>query len=213
MDFGRHQGKTHEWVFAHDKQYCEWAVLTVVEEGATASPQLKKFATHVEQLLGTSQKEKSQPRRKLLSQTTKLEPEEELAERQAMVRPRKTTAKVQCNVKMMNEQQRSVLRKSGKQLFMGEIDQLTTGVARHADLAETGNVGLSTCELLGGRTLRISRDTGCHLLTREGSSGAARLLRDNCPWRWRDSDARDKTNQKLHRGRMLVQAALKSATQ
>ena len=25
-----------------DNQYCEWAVLTVVEDGATASPQLKE---------------------------------------------------------------------------------------------------------------------------------------------------------------------------
>ena len=40
---------------------------------------------------------------------------------------------------------------------------------------------LSACELLGGRTLRISRDTGCDLLTREVSSGAASLLTDNCP--------------------------------
>ena len=65
---------------------------------------------------------------------------------------------------------------------------------------------LSTCELLGGRTLRISRDTGCDLLTREGSSSAAGLLTDNCPtvcwfqvscalwcpWIWRDSDVSDK---------------------
>ena len=49
LDFGRHRGKTYEWVCAHDKQYCEWAVLTVVEDGATASPQLKKLASHVEQ--------------------------------------------------------------------------------------------------------------------------------------------------------------------
>ena len=56
---------------------------------------------------------------------------------------------------------------------MDEVDQLTTSEAGHTDLAEIGNVGqselLSTCELLGGRTLRISRDTGCDLLTREGS--------------------------------------------
>ena len=54
LDFGRHRGKTYEWVCAHDKQYCEWAVMTIGEEGATASPQLKKFATYVEQSLGTS---------------------------------------------------------------------------------------------------------------------------------------------------------------
>ena len=56
-------------------------------------------------------------------------------------------------------EQRTMLRKSGKQLFMDEIDQLTTSGPGHTDLAEIGNVGhselLSTCELLGGRTLRI----------------------------------------------------------
>ena len=114
---------------------------------------------------------------------------------------------------MMNEQQRVMLVKSGEQLFMDEIDQLTTGAAGHADLAEIGNAGKSdllfTCELLGGRTLRTSRHTGCDLLTREGSSGAAGLLRDNCPtvgwfrvscalwcpWRRRASGVNDKTNQ------------------
>ena len=131
-------------------------------------------------------------------------------------------------------EQRTMLRKSGKQLFMDEIDQLTTSGPGHTDLAEIGNVGqselLSTCELLGGGTLRISRDTGCDLLTREGSSRATGLLRDNCPrvccfrvsctlwcpWRWRDSDGSDvsdKTNQKLYTGRRLVRAALKLATQ
>ena len=39
LDFGRHREKAHEWVCANDKQYCEWAVLTVVEDGAPASPQ------------------------------------------------------------------------------------------------------------------------------------------------------------------------------
>ena len=104
---------------------------------------------------------------------------------QAMVRQRKTTGEVQCNLKMVNEQQRAMLRKSGKQLFVDETDQLTTNEARHTDLAETGNVGqselLSTSELLGGRTQRISRDTGCDLLTREESSRAAGLLTDNLP--------------------------------
>ena len=67
LDFGRHRRKTFEWVCAHGRQYCKWAVLTVVEEGAVASPQLKKFATHVEQCLGTSQKVTSSPRRKMQS--------------------------------------------------------------------------------------------------------------------------------------------------
>ena len=55
LHFGRHRRKTYEWVCAHDNQYCESEVLTVVEESATASPQLKKCATHVEQSLGASE--------------------------------------------------------------------------------------------------------------------------------------------------------------
>ena len=54
-----------------------------------------------------------------------------------------TSAKVACNVRMMNEQQRSVLRRSHRELFMDEICQLTTGAAGHVDLAEIGNMGLS----------------------------------------------------------------------
>ena len=65
---------------------------------------------------------------------------------------------VQCNLKTMTEQQRTMLRKNGK------------GQSEH----------LSTCGLLGGRTLRISRDTFCDL-TREVSSREAGLLTDNCP--------------------------------
>ena len=53
----------------------------------------------------------------------------------------------------MDERQRAVLRKSGKQLFIDEIDELTTGAVGHRHLAEIGNVGrselFSTCELLG----------------------------------------------------------------
>ena len=54
--------------------WCEWVVLTVVEDGATASPQLKKFASHVEQSRRASPRVTSSPRR------TKLDPEEELAD-------------------------------------------------------------------------------------------------------------------------------------
>ena len=161
-----------------------------MENGATASPQQKKFATHAEQSLGTSPRVASSPRRKLLSQTTKLEPEEELAdlvETSGIAASDGATteddSEVQCNLKTLNEQQRAMLRKSEHQLFM-EIDQLTTNEAGHTDLAEIGNVDqsepLSACELLGGHS-------GCDLLTREGSSGTAGLLRDNSPtvrWFW-----------------------------
>ena len=37
---------------AHDKQFREWAVQTVVEEGVATSPQLRECAEHVEQFLG-----------------------------------------------------------------------------------------------------------------------------------------------------------------
>ena len=40
----------------------------------------------------------------------------------------------------MNAQHRTMLRKSGKQLFMNEVDQLRTHEAGHIDLAEIGNV-------------------------------------------------------------------------
>ena len=114
---------------------------------------------------------------------------------------------------------------------MDEYEQLTASEAERTDLAEIGNAGqsslLSMCELFGGRSLQVSRDTGCDLLTHEGSSGAARLLRDNCPtvswfrvsgalwcpWKWRDRYASDKTNKKFHTRRKLIRAALKLATQ
>ena len=128
------------------------------------------------------------------------------------------------NLKTMNEQQRTILRKSGKNSSRTRLISCRQVKPDIQILAEIGNVGESE---LGGRTLRVSRDTGCDLLTRKRSPGAAGLLRENCPtvcwfrvscalwcpWRWRDSDVSDKTNQKLCRGRRLVRAALKLATQ
>ena len=54
-------------------------------------------------------------------------------------------SEVQCNLKTMNEQQRTMLRKSGKQLFMDKIDQLTTSEARQTDLAKIGRDTASSC--------------------------------------------------------------------
>ena len=75
-------------------------MLSIPLLGQETTPQLKKFATHAEQSLGTSQKVTSSPRRKRHSQTAKLEPEEEMTDfvkqveqLQAMVRQRKTAAK------------------------------------------------------------------------------------------------------------------------
>ena len=48
---------------------------------------------------------------------------------------------VQRNLKTMNEQERSMLRKSEKQLFIDEIDQLTTSEDGRVDLAEIGHWG------------------------------------------------------------------------
>ena len=55
-------------------------------------------------------------------------------------------SEVRCNMKTMNEQQRTMLRKSGKQFFMDETDQLTTSEAGHTDLAEIGNVSCLEAE-------------------------------------------------------------------
>ena len=56
-------------------------------------------------------------------------------------------SEVRCNMKTMNEQQRTMLRKSGKQFFIDETDQLTTSEAGHTDLAEIGNVSCLEAEL------------------------------------------------------------------
>ena len=116
------------------KQHCEWAVLTVVEDGVTASPQLRKFAAHVEQSRGASPRVANSPRRKLLG-----EPNKEAGPRGGTGRPDETSgtsasdgptseddSEVQCNLKTLDEQHRAMLRKSGKQLFADVIDQPTT---------------------------------------------------------------------------------------
>ena len=93
----------------------------------------------------------------------------------AMVRQRKDDCEIRWNLKTMNEQQRTMLRKSGKQLFVEEVDQLTTKRSwtyRSGWRSETWAKAsfVSTCELLGGGSLRSSQYTGCDLLTHEGSS-------------------------------------------
>ena len=151
---------------------------TVVEEGVSASPQLKKFAAHVEHFLGASPRVANAP-------------------------TAEDDSEVERSLNTPNEWERALLRKSAKQLFMGEIEELTTQQAGHIDLEEIGSAGqselLSFCELLGGRTLGHSRETECDMLTSEGSARAASLLRDTClaicefrvpcglwcPWRWR----------------------------
>ena len=103
-----------------------------------------------------------------------------------------------------------MLRKSGKQLFMDEFDQLTTSEAGHTDLAEIVNVGTKRAFVHSSAAWRTNTAnctrTGCDLLTCEGSSRAADLLRDNCPtvcwfrvscalccpWRWRECEVSDK---------------------
>ena len=77
----------------------------------------------------------------------------------------KDDGEVQWNLKTMNEQQRTMLRKTGGQYLMDEIDQLTTSEARHTDLAEIGHCDWRT------NTAILTRDTGCDLLTREGRRG------------------------------------------
>ena len=68
----------------------------------------------------------------------------------------------------LNGQQLALLKTSGLQPFMDEVNQLTDAF-------------LNTCEALGRQTLPVSRETGCDQMTPEGSSGAARVLEENCP--------------------------------
>ena len=81
-------------------------------------------------------------------------------------------------LRTLTGQKLAPLRKSGKQLFMDEIDQLTMAKV-HQILAETGATGgseaLSTREALGGQTLR---GTDRDLLTRAGRVPAVRLLEE-----------------------------------
>ena len=84
-------------------------------------------------------------------------------------------SEVQCNLKTMNEQQRAMLQKSGKQLLMDIRIWPRLATWDKSEL-------LSTCGLLGGRILRISRHTGCDLLTRgecQGSESAHRRVPDS----------------------------------
>ena len=52
-------------------------------------------------------------------------------------------------------------------------------------LREIGAYGRSepkaTCEALGGKGLRVSRETGCDLLTCEGNSRATQSIKKSCP--------------------------------
>ena len=47
-DFGKHRGRTYEWIWSHDQGYCLWVTDTVVEEGDKCSPSLKRLAEYVE---------------------------------------------------------------------------------------------------------------------------------------------------------------------
>ena len=85
-------------------------MLTVVEDGATASQQLKKFASHVEESQGTSPKvttEVAQSNNEAGPRGRTGRLDETSGTSASDVRQRKTTAKVQCNLKTMNEQQRA----------------------------------------------------------------------------------------------------------
>ena len=46
LSFGRYPKKTYQWVWDNDRGYCDWAVLTLLEE-VTPGSHLKKFAEWV----------------------------------------------------------------------------------------------------------------------------------------------------------------------
>ena len=47
-NFGKYRGKTHEWIWNNDQDYCLWVTDTWVEEGDKCSPHLKKLAEYIE---------------------------------------------------------------------------------------------------------------------------------------------------------------------
>ena len=47
-NFGKYRGKTHEWIWNNDRDYCLWVTDTWVEEGDKCSPHLKKLAEYIE---------------------------------------------------------------------------------------------------------------------------------------------------------------------
>ena len=47
-NFGKYRGKTHEWIWSNDQDYCLWVTDTWVEEGDKCSPHLKKLAEYIE---------------------------------------------------------------------------------------------------------------------------------------------------------------------
>ena len=47
-NFGKYRGRTHEWIWNNDRDYCLWVTDTYVEEGDKCSPFLKKLAEYIE---------------------------------------------------------------------------------------------------------------------------------------------------------------------
>ena len=174
LDFGRLRGKTYEWVCPRqtvlrvggaDSRGARCNNVATAKEVRVARGTVTKTVSEGDELTATEvavSNNDAGPR----GRTSRLDETSETHASDGSTM--EDHSEVQCNLKTMNEQQRAMLRKSGKQLFMDDIDHLTKSEARHIDLAEIGIVGqselLSTCELLGRRTLRISQDTGCDLL-------------------------------------------------
>ena len=48
VDFGKHCGRTYDWVWCYDQSYCLWATDTVVEVGDKSPPSLRRLAEYVE---------------------------------------------------------------------------------------------------------------------------------------------------------------------
>ena len=124
----------------------------------------------------------------------------------------------------------TVLR-SERHLLMDEVVQLTKNKTGRQVLAEIGVHGRSeltaTCEALRGKALRISRETGCDLLTRDANAGETHMLGAHCPTVRFILEcvfvlvpvAMDRQNRhlrlrhRLQEGRRLIRAALKLTAQ
>ena len=208
LSFGRHREKTFEWVSAHDNSFVSGQCRRLWRR--VLSPQLRECAEHVEQFLGAqvADVKGSRGRAGILDETNGAE----------------NNSEVKCNLNTAGQEAESCCGRARINSSWAKPGGSPTEQAGHTARAEIGNVGQSEllCPL-GGRTLRIFRETSCDMLTREGSARTAgpahRQLPDSLlvpSFLWLLVSARGTGGsvvKKLYRGRRLVPGALKLAWQ
>ena len=68
MPFGKYKDEKYEEIYKKDKEYCEWAVMTVIENGKKSHPSLVKFAEWIDTVEGKNGKTKEDLIQQLVQQ-------------------------------------------------------------------------------------------------------------------------------------------------